>query len=222
EEGEKEEQGEKGKGGAREGGEGGESEADLVDPLKLKEKNRKTLKNELREKPTDIYDTEIANNSEENKQTAKPKSASDPKNKTEVSKLEVEKRARKIVIDFERNEGRKAEDCSANKWGYDIISRDGKSKRYIEVKGSKNDTPSFNITKNEWLVAEELKDEYYIYRVAYIKKGHNRTSITIIRNPAKQLAKSTMEIIVIKNWRDAFDEAETVEFEENETKSSGV
>lgn len=199
----------------------GESEADLVIPSKLIEKSRTTIRNEVKDEPPNLFNGEIVDKNHEHKPPVKPESARETKNKTEISKLEVERIAREIVVSFEKKAGRNAKDCSGNKCGYDIISYDGNSERYIEIKGSKNDYPSFSISGNEWHAAEELKDKYYIYRVAYIKRSQNHTTITIIKNPAEQLATTKKEILEIKDWHRAFEEAETVEFEE-ENENNGA
>jgi hypothetical protein len=69
--------------------------------------------------------------------------------------------------------------------GYDIISmyvEDGRRKKYIEVKTTKKNYESdvmipFTISINEWSVAQQLADDYYIYRVIITKQGVSIFSI---------------------------------------------
>lgn len=75
--------------------------------------------------------------------------------------------------------------------GYDIISvqaNEGRRKKYIEVKTTKkNYEPEveipFTISINEWSVAEQHRDDYFIYRVIITKQG---VSIFSIQNPVLQ------------------------------------
>jgi len=76
----------------------------------------------------------------------------------------------------------------ATSLGYDIISinaNEGRRKKYIEVKTTKkNYEPEveipFIISINEWSVAEQHGDDYFIYRVIITKEG---VSIFVIQNP---------------------------------------
>jgi len=75
--------------------------------------------------------------------------------------------------------------------GYDIISINaskGRKKKYIEVKTTKkNYVPEveipFIISINEWSVAEQHGDDYFIYRVIITKEG---VSIFAIQNPVRR------------------------------------
>lgn len=66
--------------------------------------------------------------------------------------------------------------------GYDVLSyeSDG-AKRHIEVKSTFSDSMTFNITSNEWRVADQLQDAYYIYRVTNVRTLP--VVARIIRNP---------------------------------------
>ena len=75
--------------------------------------------------------------------------------------------------------------------GYDVISmytEDGRRKKYIEVKTTKKNYETgflipFTISINEWSVAQQLAEDYYIYRVIITKEG---ISIFTIQNPPQR------------------------------------
>lgn len=79
----------------------------------------------------------------------------------------------------------------ATSLGYDIISvnaAEGRRKKYIEVKTTKKNYEleveiPFTISINEWSVAEQQGDDYFIYRVIITKEG---VSIFAIQNPVLQ------------------------------------
>ena len=83
--------------------------------------------------------------------------------------------------------------------GYDITSieanrancREDREKiRYIEVKTTARVTPpnpdfqdSINLTRNEWVAAEQQKEHFYIYRLYFTNKG---PYLYIIKNPCQK------------------------------------
>ena len=83
--------------------------------------------------------------------------------------------------------------------GYDITSieanrakrREDKEKiRYIEVKTTARVSPpnpdfqdSINLTRNEWVAAEQQKEHFYIYRLYFTNSG---TYLYIIKNPCQK------------------------------------
>lgn len=81
--------------------------------------------------------------------------------------------------------------------GYDLLSimqEDARRKKYIEVKTTKKNYESsiyipFTISINEWSVAQQLGDDYFIYRVIITKGG---VTIFSIQNPAKQSEKGDL------------------------------
>lgn len=81
--------------------------------------------------------------------------------------------------------------------GYDIISvqaSEGRRKKYIEVKTTKkNYEPEaeipFTISINEWSVAEQHGDDYFIYRVIITKQG---VSIFAIQNPVLRNSEGSL------------------------------
>lgn len=83
--------------------------------------------------------------------------------------------------------------------GYDILSvkdEDQRRKKYIEVKTTKKNYESnilipFNISINEWSVARQHGDDYFIYRVMITKEG---VTIFSIQNPAKRNEEGALSI----------------------------
>jgi len=83
--------------------------------------------------------------------------------------------------------------------GYDILSvqpADGRRKKYIEVKTTKKNYKSvtmipFVISINEWSVAEQLGEDYFIYRVIITKEG---VTIFSIQNPPKRTKEGNLVI----------------------------
>lgn len=82
--------------------------------------------------------------------------------------------------------------------GYDITSIEAHRNkgnpeyfRYIEVKATKRVHPpdytdtldTINLTRNEWVAAEQLSNHFYIYRIYFTTKG---TYISIIKDPVKK------------------------------------
>ncbi len=97
--------------------------------------------------------------------------------------------------------------------GYDIQSvlGDGPNAdfaKYIEVKSTKRVTPpsdiftdTINLTRNEWIAAQQHKQNFYIYRV-YFSQGE--TKIFIIENPYEQNEQGTLYAVPL-NYRLDFD-----------------
>ncbi|MBL4644696.1 MAG: DUF3883 domain-containing protein [Candidatus Pacebacteria bacterium] len=110
--------------------------------------------------------------------------------------IEIGDEGEKIVLEYEKDTVR--ENCKhllpqvkmvseVKSLGYDIISvePDGsRLKKFIEVKTTKKNyikgDPPFTISINEWSVAQQRGDSYYIYRVIITKEG---IAIFEIKNP---------------------------------------
>lgn len=82
--------------------------------------------------------------------------------------------------------------------GYDILSvhpSGERSKKYIEVKTTKKNYESeptpFFMSINEWTVAEQLGDNYFVYRVIITKKG---ISVFSIQNPVAKNRGGSLQI----------------------------
>ncbi|RKY12726.1 MAG: hypothetical protein DRP82_06465 [Planctomycetota bacterium] len=91
----------------------------------------------------------------------------------------------RIAMEYERQNGRRPEDVSEQKLGFDIRSLDpaAKKTRYIEVKARSRVGP-VSLTINEWFKAQRFGDDYYLY---VIYNAREAPSLHIIRNPAQNL-----------------------------------
>lgn len=98
---------------------------------------------------------------------------------------EAEAIAMAIAIEYEKKQGWKPLDVSANNEGYDIrsISPDD-LKRYIEVKGRSGTDGSVMVSENEMNRLAQLGDAAWLYIIMNCK---SQPEIFRIQNPAKQL-----------------------------------
>jgi len=119
-----------------------------------------------------------------------------------VGDKEIEHVGMKIAMDYERNQRRNPEDVSFQDLGYDIRSYDEKANyRYVEVKARAKDGV-VALTPNEWLMAQRLKDEYWLYVVT---NATNNPELYLIQNPASKLEPDKVVDIVryvVKNWKE--------------------
>ena len=107
---------------------------------------------------------------------------------------EVEEIGMRIAMEFERAQGRVPEDVSKENLGFDIRSRDPDgSYRYIEVKARAREG-KVALTPNEWLMANRLGDEYWLYIVT---NATTAPELYTIQNPAEKL-KPEEEIKVVR------------------------
>lgn len=81
--------------------------------------------------------------------------------------LETEAIAMRVVIEYERAQGRQVDDVHEQNLGYDITSLDVNSGelRLIEVKGLAGASGAILLTPNERRVAEDRRDCYWLYIV---------------------------------------------------------
>ncbi|MEM4531679.1 MAG: DUF3883 domain-containing protein, partial [Thermofilaceae archaeon] len=91
----------------------------------------------------------------------------------------------------------------AQKLGYDIRSKanDG-SVRYIEVKSHARSGPLV-LTPNEWLMAQRLGKEYWLY---IVENAATTPTLYIIQNPAAKLHPEEMKEVVryvVKDWKNS-------------------
>ena len=124
-----------------------------------------------------------------------------------VSTIEIGDDGEKFVLQIERDIVKAFNPRLVNKvnfhgkqrgLGYDITSIEaGRNKknpeflRYIEVKATKRVHPpdftdtfdTINLTRNEWVAAEQQASHFYIYRVYFTTKG---TYLNIIKDPVKK------------------------------------
>jgi len=117
-----------------------------------------------------------------------------------VSDEEIEQVGVRVAMEFEKAHGRTPEDLSLQNLGYDLRSCDDKENyRYIEVK-ARAEYGAVALTPNEWLMAQRLGDEYWLY---IIINAAATPQLYLIQNPAAKLEPDKMVDIVryiVKNW----------------------
>jgi hypothetical protein len=122
------------------------------------------------------------------------------------SDAEIEAIGMQVAMEYEREKGRLPEDVSTQNLGYDIRSTSLSGEvRYIEVK-ARATTGAIVLTPNEWLMAQRLGNEYWLY---VVENAATQPRLRIIQNPAAKLQpEEVVEIVryVIKNWQGASDE----------------
>ena len=106
----------------------------------------------------------------------------------EKLKREIELKGMKVVCRYEREHGRTPEDVSKETVrGYDILSKSKNEKRHIEVKSFSTTNP-IQISSNEWRVASQLREDYYLYVVENVSKDPNAQP-AIVPDPYLNLEK---------------------------------
>jgi len=117
----------------------------------------------------------------------------------EDAKVEVEKNAMDIAMEFERSKERSPSDVSKLFRGYDIKSEGQDEVRFIEVKGVNEEKP-VEITYNEWAKAESLEEDYWLYIVVGPRKEDHE--LHRFQNPAENFDKSQLDFKKIElDWR---------------------
>jgi len=118
-----------------------------------------------------------------------------------VSDEEIEQIGVRVAMEYEKAHGRTPEDLSLQNLGYDLRSCDDKGNyRYIEVKARAREG-AVALTPNEWLMAQRLKEEYWLYVVA---NAATSPELYIIQNPSAKLEPDKMVDIVryiVKDWK---------------------
>ncbi len=110
-----------------------------------------------------------------------------PEASTTPDRQAVAARARRIVMDIERELGFEPEDREFEQLGYDIESRDprdGHGLRFIEVKGRAADAATITVTKNEILRSLNLPDSFILALVAFGQDGIHR--VRYLRRPFRR------------------------------------
>lgn len=132
------------------------------------------------------------------------------KEKTRLADVwEIEQAGISYVMNYEMSRGRKPTDVSTRFKGYDIVSEGPKEKRYIEVKAFKETGP-LEITSHEWIVAEKLKEKYWLYIVEQALNPEKRT-LYLIKNPSQTLQKIAEHKpilqfkVIVKQWKEQAD-----------------
>lgn len=101
--------------------------------------------------------------------------------------------------------------------GYDIKSVEALTEdmRAIEVKTSVSKLPltfnRFHLTTNEWKVAEDLGDKYFVYRLAIHEEG---CTLYIIRNPVRKYKQDIIKMIPRDGADIVFDDSTAGTYEE--------
>jgi superfamily II DNA or RNA helicase len=122
------------------------------------------------------------------------------------SDAEIEAIGMQVAMQYEREHGRNPEDVSAENIGYDIRSTSPLGEvRYIEVK-ARATTGAIVLTPNEWLMAQRLGNEYWLY---VVENAATQPRLRIIQNPAAKLQpEEVVEVVryVVKNWKEVSNE----------------
>lgn len=117
-----------------------------------------------------------------------------------ASDEEVEQIGMRVAMEYEISHNRAPENVSLLNLGYDIHSS-GDVVRYIEVKARARDG-AVSLTPNEWLMAQRLKEEYWLYVVT---NAVSSPELYLIQNPAARLEPDKeIDIVryVVKNWKE--------------------
>jgi len=112
------------------------------------------------------------------------------------SNKEIEMVGMRVAEQYEKDHDRIPGDVSAENVGYDIKSSNEKEVRYIEVK-ARAQTGSIDLTPNEWMIAQRLREEYWLYVVEYA--GTDNPKLYTIQDPAMKL--SPERIVEAFRWR---------------------
>jgi superfamily II DNA or RNA helicase len=122
------------------------------------------------------------------------------------SDTEIEAIGMQVALQYEREHGRNPEDVSAHNLGYDIRSTSPSGEvRYIEVK-ARATTGAIVLTPNEWLMAQRLGNEYWLY---IVENAATQPQLCIIQNPAAKLQpEEVVEVVryMVKNWKEVSHE----------------
>ncbi len=120
----------------------------------------------------------------------------------------VERIAMEAAMAEERRRGWSPEDVSQLKdgRGYDILSfgpdsaEGARPIRRIEVKGRSGDGGDVALTTNEWLKAQRLRMDYWLYVVYDAREGAT-PRLVAIQDPAHAFASACEKLTVVKGWR---------------------
>lgn len=122
----------------------------------------------------------------------------------------VELAAMQTSMDYERAQGRRPEDVSAQNVGYDLTSEGETGRRCIEVKGRAG-VGAVVLTPNEWITAGRLGERYFLYIVT---NALSCPQLTVIQDPAAKLqpgesVKVLHYVVPVEAWQRAGDSVET-------------
>jgi hypothetical protein len=102
---------------------------------------------------------------------------------------------------YEKSNNRNPIDVSKENLGYDIKSENEDEHRYIEVKARASDG-NILLTNNEWLMAQRLKDEFWLYVVT--QASTDNPKLHLIQYPAEKLDPKIIESVRynVTDWKD--------------------
>ncbi|MCY3923482.1 MAG: helicase-related protein, partial [Chloroflexi bacterium] len=110
-----------------------------------------------------------------------------PEDSATTDRQAVAARARKIVMDVERELGFEPVDREFDKVGYDIESRDprnGHGLRFIEVKGRAAGAATITVTKNEILCSLNMPESFILALVEFMPDNDHR--VRYLRRPFRR------------------------------------
>lgn len=112
------------------------------------------------------------------------------------SNKETEMVGMRLTEQYEKDHDRMPVDVSTENIGYDIKSTNDDEVRYIEVK-ARAQTGAIDLTPNEWMIAQRLREEFWLYIVEYA--GTGKPKLYTIQDPAVKL--SPEKIVETYRWR---------------------
>ncbi len=115
---------------------------------------------------------------------------------------EIELMGMHVAMAYERQQGRMPQDVSHQNLGYDIRSTAVVEMRYIEVKGRAGSGPIV-LTPNEWLMAQRLGSEYWLY---VVENAATNPALYLLRDPANALKPEEVKEVVrlvVRDWKTA-------------------
>lgn len=116
--------------------------------------------------------------------------------KQQRSNKEIEMVGMRVSEQYEKDHDRLPEDISAENVGYDIKSSSKDEVRYIEVK-ARAQSGAIDLTPNEWMIAQRLREEYWLYVVE--NAGTDKPKLYIIQDPAMKLSPD--KVVEAYRWR---------------------
>jgi superfamily II DNA or RNA helicase len=126
-----------------------------------------------------------------------PRPADDPALRSDAA---IEAIGMRVAMEYERSAGRAPEDVAGENLGYDIRSTTGGAVRYVEVK-ARAQTGPIVLTPNEWLMAQRLGDEYWLY---VVENAASQPLLHTIQNPSDRLKPDeVVEVVryVFRDWK---------------------
>jgi len=131
-----------------------------------------------------------------------------PEDATLREDKEMEEIGIRVAMKYELSQGRSPEDVSAQNLGFDIRSKaQDESIRYIEVKARAREG-KIVLTPNEWLMAQRLGKEYWLYVVT---NAATKPELYAIQEPSAKLKpEEVVEIVryIISDWKKSAEKVE--------------